>query len=69
MSLLSKSWVYKGSNQEEGGHGLRYGSNLRERKGNGWMWSAGRLVTPPPDPEFVECEKMNSLTWGELGGS
>lgn len=29
----------------------------------------GRLVTPPPDPEFVECEKMNSLTWRELGGA
>lgn len=40
-----------------------------------WMcpWGAGRLATPPPDPELV-CEKGNSLhsrgLWGsqELGG-
>lgn len=71
MSLLLKFWVYKGSSQQGSGHGLRYGSNLREWRGNGWMWSwgAGRLVTSPPDPELVECEKMNSLPWRALWGS
>lgn len=35
MSSLPKSLVHSGSNQEEGGRGLRYSLNLREWRENG----------------------------------
>lgn len=34
-----------------------------------WPWGAGRLVTPPPDPELADCEKMSSQCWGGPWGS
>lgn len=48
VSPLPKSSVYEGSNQEESVHGVRYGFNFRDWRGNWWIrpWGAGRLRGP-----------------------
>lgn len=34
--------------------------------GGSGLGEQGGSVAPPPDPELVECEKMNTLRWTEL---